>query len=240
MSRRVDTNSKLNDDHFNDDIFIALLRKGANEYLKNDLSLKQPCEEKKGKSNLSEVTDKKIKNMIKHAIRKEKGSKAKKVAPKILVVTSAICLVFFVTVFSVSALRAPFLNFLVHTEEEITDIDLNNQQDMMIGESFEEIFGYIPKGFELESEEIQRKNVRLSFKNENEEIISIKIYQDGSDIRFDTEESEYYEIMIEEEQGFYSIKNGFTNLVFAKDEHAFFIVTSIEFSEVIKIAENIE
>lgn len=238
MSKIDETNLNLKEEHFNDDIFLALFRKGANEYLENDLHCERPDEE--NKTTLSEVTDKKINNMIKHAVRKEKGNNAKKIIPKILVFASAICIVFLVTVFSVDAFRAPFLNFLVHIEEEITDIELNKQQDMMEGESYEEEFGYIPEGFELESEEIQGQDVKLLFKNENEEIISIRIYQDDSDIRFDTEESEYHEIMINGQQGFYSTKNGFTNLVFIKQEHAFLIATSIDLTEVMKIAENIK
>ena len=56
----------------------------------------------------------------------------------------------------------------------------------------------------------------------------------------DTENAEYGEIMINESRGFYSTKNGSTNLVFTKNGYAYSIIASLDLSEIIKIAKNIK
>lgn len=238
MNKREEMNLNYSADHFDNDIFLALFRKGADAYLENDLLIDRDNIDKH--SQISDIADNKIENMIKQAIRKEKSKSAKKIIPKVLVFASAVFIMFFVTVISVEALRAPFLNFLVHTEEEITDIDFNTEQIMVEGESYEDVFGYMPKGFELVSEEIQGKDVSLLYVNEVGERIVIDMHYDGGSLGLDTEGSQYSKIMIKEEPGFYSSKNGFTNLVITKQEYAYTINSTIKLSELIKIAENIK
>lgn len=237
MSKRENRTFNYDADHFDNEIFLALFRKGADEYLEKDLIDRTDLEKE---SQFSEDADTKIKNMIKQAIRKEKSKSTKRAIPKIFAFSSAVVIIFLVTVISVEAFRAPFLNFLIHTEEKITDIDINSQQATMEGESFEDTFSYIPKGFELVSEEIQRNDASLLYTNEAGERIVIDIHSDESYSGVDTEGSQYKEIIIKDEPAFYSSKNGFTNLVLPKQEYAYMITSTIKLPEIIKIAENIK
>lgn len=237
MNKREETTLNNRADHFDNEIFLALFRKGADEYLENDLLIDGDNIDKE--SQISEVADKRIQVMIKQAIRKEKSKRAARTMPKILALFLAVLFVFIVAVMSVDALRVPFLNLFVHTEEKITDINFNTEQ-MGEGESFEDVFSYIPIGFELVSEEMQGRDVSLLYVNQAGERIVINIHYDGSDIGLDTEGSHYNKIMIKEQLGFYSSKNGFTNLVITKDGYAYTISSTIKLPEIIKIAENIK
>lgn len=238
MSKNKETYLNKANDCFDNDIFLALFRKGAHEYLENDLLGDLPDSD--DTSRLSEICNKKIKNMIKQAIRKEKRTWITKRLPRIAVIVLVVLAICSATVMSVEALRVPFLNLFINSEERKTDIEFNKDQAIVEDESFAVLFEYIPKGYELVSEEIEEQDVSLMYLNSDEETIFIDMYYGGSSISLDTEDAEHGEIKINGEQGFYSYKDGLTMLVFSKNEYVYSITASIELEEVIRIAENIK
>ena len=236
-----DDNNTMNDKNsFDDEIFIALFRKGTNDYLENNLLTDLPEKKSGTESGLSEFTEKKIKKNIRQAIRREKSMRIMKRLPRIAAIVLIVIAVCAITVMSVEALRVPLLNLFVHTEEKIMDIDLEEGQANDEDTSLSDMFGYIPKEYELTSEDIQEQVASFNYMNINEDSIIIDRYVGEGKISVDTENAECGNIMINGNQAFYTIKNELTNLVISKDGYTYMIYGSINFEEIVKIAENIK
>jgi len=71
MSKNYEDDPNNNANHFDDKVFLLLLRKGIHEYL-DDLIENLPEKNSGIKPHLSKVTKKKIKRMIRKAIRRER------------------------------------------------------------------------------------------------------------------------------------------------------------------------
>lgn len=238
MSKNKETNLNKANDCFDNDIFLALFRKGAHKYLENDLLGDLPDSD--DTSRLSEICDKKIKNMIKQAIRKERNKLNIRRLPKIAAIILIVIAVFSTTIFSVEALRVRFLNMFIETQEEVTDItfeDSESQNEVLKNDNEP---GYIPDGFKLTSIEEIDNRTTLFYTNNNGDTIDIDRYSTGNNIGIDTENAEYGNIKINGHDGFYSIKNGFATIVFKTDEYAFLVTGNIDISEIKKIAENLK
>lgn len=240
MSKSWEENSNKEVHSFDDEIFTALLRKGAHEYLENDLLDDLSENKDDAQSELSEATKNKIKRMIRQAIRREKSMRIVKLVPRIAIVVLIFIAICSITVISVEALRVPFLNLFINTKEKITDIEMNEGQTIDEENNISVLFGYIPNGYQFMSEDAQERVTTFIFINENEESIFIKRFSDEGTLGADTENADYDVVMIKENQGFYSVKNGITTLVFTKNEYAYSITASIDLDEIIKIAENIK
>lgn len=239
MIKINDNNANQELNSFEDEIFIALFRKGAHEYLENDLLGELPDKDRSGILEFSEIKDKKIKKIINQAIHKEKKMKIAKRLPRIIAIVLVVFAICSITVMSVEALRVPFFNLFVNTKEKITTIEVNQDQ-ISDDNSFKDSFGYIPDGYEMMSEDSQDNTTSFIFTNDNGDSIFIDIFNKEHSAGVDTEDAEYNEIMINAFQGFYSIKNETTNLVFIKNNYTYLILGSIDLEEIIKIAENIK
>ena len=233
-------NSNQNNNSFDDEIFIAYFRKQAHEYLENDLVGGLSNIDEKNIPTFSETGDEKIKKMIKQAIRKENSRRRIKRLPRVAMIILIVLAVCSVTVMSVEALRVPFLNLFVNTEEKVTNIELDERKTDDQSNNMSDLFGYIPDEYELESEDIQEQVATFVYTNENKDSISIYRFLGEGSVSVDTEKAEYGEMIINSNKCFYSVKNGETNLVYVKDGYAYLISGSINLEEIIKIAEKIK
>ena len=236
MDKRLDNENTNICEELNEDIFMAIFRKGAYEYLEDGINEFRDFPN----FSLPETGEKKILNLINKQVRKEKVNRILKKLVKIAAIFFIIVTVCTITIISVEALRVPILNLFTYTEEKITDIEFIDNQSNVEGVSFEDCFEYVPEGFELASEEIDGLDASLIYTNMDEESIFIDMYYGGSSLGVDTENAEYGEIIINESKGFYSTKNGSANLVFTKNEYVYSIIANLDLSEIIKIAENIK
>ncbi len=224
-------------DRFDDEIFVALFRKGAHAYLQNDLLSDMP---KDTPTDLSDMGDKKIRKTIGRAIRREKNRRMARRLPRAMVIVLIVIAVCTGTMMSVEAFRTPFLNLFVNTEEKKTDIEIGEVQAGDEGGYWTDMFGYIPSGYELTSEDIQEQAAFFTFtKSQNDSIVVDRYLGEGS-ICIDTESADYGDTMINGHQAFYTIKDDFTTLVISQDGYAYMIYGSIDLEEIIKIAENIK
>jgi len=230
-------NSNQEFNSFDDEIFIALFRKGAHEYIENDLL--GELSDKNDTHRLSEISDKKIKKMVNQAIRKENNRRRIKRFPRVAMIIIIMLAVCSIAAMSVEALRVPFFNLFVNTKEKITTIEINNGEKNEL-DSLEDLFGYIPDGYELESEDIKEQVAAFVYTNENKDSISIYRFLGEGSVSVDTEKAEYSEMIINSNKCFYSVKNGETNLVYVKDGYAYLISGSINLEQIIKIAEKIK
>ena len=94
-------------EELNEDIFMAIFRKGAYEYLEESVN------EFKDVPNFSlpETGEKKILNLINKQVRKEKANRILKKLVKITAIFFIIVTVCTITIISVEALRVPVYNF---------------------------------------------------------------------------------------------------------------------------------
>lgn len=224
---------------FENEIFIALFRKGAYEYLEHDMLGELPDKDRNNILEFSDIKDIRIRKMINRAIHKEKKIRIAKFLPRIIAIVLVVFAICTITIMSVEALRVPFFNLFVNTKEKITTIEADQGQPSDKN-SFADLFEYIPNGYELMSEDNQDNTASFIFTNGNGDNIFIDMFNKEHSAGVDTEDAKYNEIMINNFQGFYSIKNGTTNLVFIKDNHTYLILGSIDLEEIIKIAENIK
>lgn len=235
MSRKRDDSNC-----FDDEIFIALFRKGAHDYLEKDLCADMPINRNVADKYPSDVTDKKIRKMICKAVRREKNIKNMKRLPRIVAIVLIVLAVCSMTVMSVDALRVPFLNLFVNTEVKVSDIKFMEDQTSDKDGSFACLFGYVPEGYELTEENIREQGATFIYTNENGASLLINKFNTEGSVSLDTENAEYGEVWINGYEGFYSVKNDTTMLVFTKNEYAYLISGSADLDEIILIAENIK
>ncbi len=221
----------------NDDIFIALFRKGAYEYLEDGL----PESHSGSGDTLSDGSEKSIMRLIKKELRREKTRKAVSKFAKVAAIFVIVLAVCTVTVVSVEAFRVPVFNLFIKDNDESTDISVGKEDPAHI--STQENANapiYIPAGYELSSTEEYADITKHIYTNADGGYIIIGKYGLGSYIGFDTEDAENKKVDINGYEALYSIKKGLIFLSFRTEEYAYLIDSSADVSEVIKIAESIK
>ncbi len=164
----------------------------------------------------------------------------KRVAGYVLI--ALVCL--FTTIFSVKALREPFINFVVETYEKFTSIFVQ-KDDTNIAKAnveFEIILPtYIPEGYERSSFVVDDDLCMCVFKNvHSKEILYTQHLNGFSLTTIDAENVVYKHMRINSFEGIYYINNDLGCMVFGNDKYTFNISGYISKEEIIKIVESIE
>ncbi len=240
MSKKETVNTNHSVPSFDDEVFIAHFRKHAHEYLEIDLLSEVTRLDERNPLNYSETGNQRIQKMIKKALHKENNRRHIKRLPRIAVVIIIFIVISSITVMSVEAFRIPFLNLFVKTEEKVTDIDIDENQTTDEPNNIQNIFSYIPDGYELKSEDIQEQAMTFIYSNDNQEDLYLYRFSKEGSLSIDTENADYNQITIDGYKGFYSIKNEEINFVYTKNNYAYMICGKIDLNESIKILENIE
>ncbi len=165
---------------------------------------------------------------------------AKRVACYVVVVLT--CL--FVTVFSVKALREPFISFVVRTYEKFTSIfvDKDTVEPRAASTDFEIMLPtYIPEGYEME-EIVRDADVCMClFVNDNgKEIFFTQHFNDSALTTIDTEKVIYEQIIINSVDGLFYTNKDISCIVFGNEKYSFNISGDLSKKELIKIAESIK
>ena len=216
----------------NDDIFIALFKKGAYEFLEK-ISSNYSAE---SESVLSEACDKKMLALVKKEVHKDNARKNLRRAAKIAAAVIIFLVVCSVTILSVEAFRVPVFNLFIRSDENSTHISVGDAPTSLL--SFNEP-SYLPSGYELEKTEDFGGMDTLIYINDQGNTIIITRYSTGSNFSIDTENAEVGNLDINQYEGLYSIKDGTVLLTFRTAEYAYLITAPIDLSEAVKIAESI-
>ncbi len=238
MSKQTENNNNPIVNDLDEDIFVALFRKGAYEYLEDSLLV----EDNSSNDSLSETSEKRIMKMIKNQLRKERTAHFVKRLPKIAAIILIVFAVCTVTILSVEAFRVPVFSFFINTKEEITDIKINDElspYEEEVETSHASEPTYLPEGFKLTTMEEFGEGFINSYYNSVGNSIIIYQLDIDSDLAVDTENAKYGSVEINGHEGFYSIKNGSSQLVFTTDDYAYWIIADLVILDVIKIAESI-
>ena len=150
-----------------------------------------------------------------------------------------------ILVMSVSALRAPVLNFVTKTTKESTDITLPNTDDASTSDA-QEIYntdslsvGYIPEGFSLAERDIKERSVYLLFSN-GTQTFDICIYSNNSTISINTEDACIERMYINNHPALYS-ENDVCNIITMYDDNYVYIIEgTIDKDNLVQIAQNLK
>ena len=140
-----------------------------------------------------------------------------------------------ISVFSVSAWRVKFLNFIFDSTKPNTEFQFGDTKGNIYSND-EMTFEYIPDGFELIKSVSNESSVYLKFENEDL-YFSFSSKNIESKIGIDTENGKIEQITINGYEAVYSENKNINALIWHNDEFAFTIMGNIPKVEIIKIAE---
>lgn len=237
MSKKLNDNTPVRE--ADEAILTALIKKGAHEYLENDLesaedSTLHGC-------TLSETCEHNIKKIIRGSIRKEKRHRGLRKISKFACVFLVILVIFSIAAMSVEAVRVKVLNLVISTSDIVTEITVEDSLNpARLGGNIEGAPTYLPPGYQFSAMDKLEKKCTLVYMDNEDNEIRVKIFDIGYKIGIDTENAECGDISINGNEGFYSVKNGYAMLLFKTDVHAYLIIGQVSVSELIKMAESIK
>lgn len=185
--------------------------------------------------------EKKMQNLIKQQKRfyyAYINSVGKRVACIILI----ICISMFATVFSVKALREPFINFIVETYNKFTSIfieeNVNNSDDI----NFEVITPqFIPEDFKSNAPSQTGTGYMCMYTNsEGDYFIYTQDLYHGWQSIVDTENVTYEKLYMNSLEAIYYENKGINSIVFNNEKYIYRISGSISKETIIQIAESIK
>lgn len=141
-----------------------------------------------------------------------------------------------VAVFNVDALRVRFLNMFTDTQPTNTEISFKDGNSYSNGTV---TVGYMPEGFELETEKVMSNMLFLKF-IKGEKYFAIDIRDSYSNASVDTEDAEVEKIDLNGSEVFYSKKESRNILTYYVDKHTIYIIGNIEKNLMIEILKNIK
>lgn len=218
---------------------IEILKSAIDIYIKEQME--NLPEEDSAFEGFSSEFEKKMQRLIKqqkHFYYAYINTIGKRVACIILV----ICISMFATVFSVKALREPFINFIVETYNKFTSIFIEENANNMENIDFEVITPqFIPTDF-IPSEPSKTENGYMCTYTDSEGnyiIYTQDLYDRWQEI-IDTENINYEKISINLFEAIYYENKGLNSIVFSNDYYTFNITGYVSKENIIKMAESIK
>ncbi len=220
-----------------DKAFDVLLTEAA---IKADENIGRKLEEPEEEIVFSKEHERKMAKLFRNAQRKLLMKNVMKYSMRCACVFLAVIVVAFASIFSVSAWRVKFLNFVMeigapNTDYNFTDGQINSYSDDGIN------LGYIPEGFEL----TKYKHVHslfLKFECDSKYFtVSVDDIEGQSNI--DTEGAEIESLTINGYDAIYIANTKYTKinaLVWTDNVYGYTIYGNIDKIQIVKIAENIK
>lgn len=115
----------------------------------------------------SAESEQRMKKLFKRERRKLRMKRLRKSSKWTACVLLAVIVVSGVTIFSVSAWRVRFLNFILDIGQPNTDYSFGDEQDHSYSDD-EITLGYIPDGFKMAANKSNSKSIFLRFESENQ------------------------------------------------------------------------
>lgn len=148
------------------------------------------------------------------------------------------------TVFSVKALREPFLGFIVESYEKFSTIafrysETQSAKSAALTQIYEPT--YVPEGFTKTDEKKLSLSYFCEYKNNNGELFTFEQSKNnGSLLNIDTENTETEKMYINKYEAIFFENKGFNTIIFSDDKYGFVITGNISKTELIQVAESIE
>mgnify|MGYP001134027536 CR=1 FL=1 len=140
-----------------------------------------------------------------------------------------------ISIFSVSAWRVKFLNFVFDSKKPNTEFEFGDTKGKTYSND-EMTFEYVPDGFELVKSVSNEQSVYLMFKN-NDLYFTFSLNDIEGKLSIDTENGTVEKLTINKQEAVYTENKNINALIWHNDEFAFTIMGNIPKEEIIKIAE---
>lgn len=223
---------------WDDDVFEAMLKAAVIQESLDEIENYPPSEELAG-YEVSEVRDYKIRKMIKHYWQKRRMAEALRVTKKIASVFMIVLGFGFLVLMSFDEVRAACHKVVIQIYEKYILFDYKASVERK-SNSIE--LGYIPDGYS-ETERMDNE-YEMSVLYENQEGDSIFVfYTVELNVTIDNEHYVKSDVLINGADGNYfaSLDGDFANqLVWYDEEGYYWILSSLDRKEILKIAKNIK
>ena len=222
---------------WNDEWFEVLLKAAVIQNSLNEIEWYPPQEEI-DKLQISDACDYKIRKMIRRFWCRQWFSKAQRMMKKTVAVIFITAGIGFITLLQFKEVRAACYDILVQITSKYIQFDYNAPDEELEPISI----GYVPEGFYKVEESNYAGMHYIRYENENGEKISLQNYKSGGS-NLDNEHHVITDVTINGSPGQYfsATDEKFQNmLIWYNDKGFFFIITSLEKDEVLKVAENIK
>lgn len=233
--------SKDNIDNFSEDF---LIKKVALSLVEKDNELFDLLEKNDTIINpKQDELDRKIYSMINEQLGKKsskliKQNKLKKLVLKVSIFILVLISGFVIPFIAVDAFREKVLNFYI--EKFNTHTTFTPNEDIYSYVKLENIT-YIPEGFNFTDEYKSQTSITYMFNNDLNKMINITFYEHDTSFSVDTENSEMFSLIINNENAYIYRKNDLVTLIFKYHGNPIMIYSNTELpnKELIKIADSI-
>jgi hypothetical protein len=187
------------------------------------------------KFEFSKEHEDKMKKLFKAERNKEFFKNFQKYSMRVASILLICIIISAISVFSVSAWRVKFLNFVFDSNKPNTEFQFGDTKGNTYSND-EMMFEYIPEGFELVKSVSNEFSIYLKFKN-NDLYFTFSLNDIEGKLSIDTEKGTVEKLIINRQEAVYTENKNINALIWHNDEFAFTIIGNIPKEEIIKIAE---
>ena len=213
-----------------------LIEYGGRQLIDEEVQKFEDLPEMEIPKDLDDRMDKMFEDAYRQETRKERIHLGKKIAAGAVIIIGAAS----VTSMNVKAFREPILNFIFRSSDDDNRTKVDIRETDSIEDQFE--FGYIPEGYECVKENYVNDHSYIAYQFENSNKNNIYIYiqlNTDFDAYQNMDKSSYTKIN-KENISYYFIQGSNNKLLWYRQNIIFTISSTLNETNMIKIAENIK
>lgn len=236
---------QMSKDNFSNEKIDFLIKKAVTSSIEKDTEIFDMFDRDKTTLDPNkDVLDKKIYAMIdehfdKVDTNRTKRNKFRKLTIKVALFVLILSSGFIIPFITVDAFREMVINFYIENFDTHTSFVPKEENESYSSFNVE----YLPKGY-VESDESKTSNLQSQiFYNNKKSIIKVSLYDDTTSFNIDTEDSQTYNIIINNNNGYIFRKDDSVIMVFKFHDSSIVITSDDPFminEELIKIAKSIK
>lgn len=188
--------------------------------------------------SFSDEHEVKMQRLFKSERRKIVAKKFRKYAVRVACIFLALIVFSCATIFSVSAWRVRFLNFMFNKDAPNTDYNFTDEKPAPQMDDRLKL-NYIPEGFELKDSSESSKSLFLQFENKNK-YFQLSVDNVNGNFSIDTEQGTKEKVKLNGYDAVYTTNSNINALILHDDEWAYTILGNISKDEIFKIAKGLK
>lgn len=223
--------------------FEALLQMAVTEADQRDLARLPSNQEMNDAFQPSQRLEKKVEKTLHQRQNARRRRIALRWARNAAVVVLGIWVVFTGALVPVQAVQQAAYSTLLEWKEQFASLFVSSDSSAVTALPEDIQVTYLPEGYTLESHSQSNLDFLNQYKNDLSENLLIEIRLIGNNIQLDldSEYSEYYSIQFDDISALWlQNKTGKNILVYQNDEYLFYIIGTLDLSELIKVAQGIK
>lgn len=214
----------------------AILDEAAKEA---NMELGKNLQEPEEEIQFSAESEARMRKLFQQERKKRRVKTVRRYSKRAVCALLAVLIISGVAVFSVSAWRVKFLNFILNVGEPNTDYSFGEESQQSYSDD-EITLAYIPDGFALEEQDQTERKLKLRF-GDGEQYFDLIVNKIAGRMSVDTEDSTgTQQIEINGREAVFTANDNVGTLIWADDTHAYRLMGNLSQAEIIKIAENVK